>query len=72
MNDLLEFTGHFIYIVFSILLFPFVLLLQLLFGVLIAVKYIKANYKKAGVIARSKKPFFKLPRVVDLLLHRLN
>jgi hypothetical protein len=41
MNDLLDITGHFLYIAFSIILLPVFLLTESFIGLLIAIKYVR-------------------------------
>jgi hypothetical protein len=54
MNQLLDITGHFIYLAVSIILFPLMVVLDCLLGLWMFAKYSKKLVRRLSIRARQK------------------
>jgi len=54
MNQLLDITGHFIYLAVSIILFPLMVVLDCLLGLWMFAKYLKKLVRRLSIRARQK------------------
>ena len=63
MNQLLDFTGAYLFIAFRIIVLPLLLILYLFFAVLLLIKYVKIAVNGVHRLkVRKPQPFYSLTR----------